>query len=298
MKVVLESLSGCAGCEIAILDLHERLLDLLNRIELAYAPIILDSKTFGKSDIGIVTGSVRSDEDVQKVRALRDRCTTLVTLGSCSCFGGVPGLANLFPPDSIARQSHEVNVASGSKMGEREDVPKLEKWVIPVDDLVKVEAKIPGCPPPPKFIAEQLTTLLNGGPQRLSKKTVCDECDLQKEIKRIDRIRRWGEGKIDFSKCFLEQGYICMGVATRAGCEARCIKAGTPCRGCFGPAEKIKDAGAKLISVIASTASLDSPEAMSPQELAESFIDVVGTAYRFTLASSIIRKRAFEEATH
>jgi len=298
LKVVFESLSGCAGCEIAVLDLHEGLLDLLKRVELTYAPIILDPRTFDRSEIGIITGSVRTDEDVEKVKALREKCTTLVTLGSCSCFGGVPGLANLFSPESIVKQSHEVNVAPGSKIAEKKDIPRLEHWIVPVDDLVNVEAKIPGCPPPPKFIAEQLSTLLNGGSQRLSKKTVCDECDLQKEIKRIDKIRRWGEGKTDFSKCFLEQGYICLGIATRAGCESRCIKAGTPCRGCFGPAEKVKDAGAKLISAIASTASLDSPEAMNPQQLAESFIDVVGTAYRFTLASSIIRKKASEGAAN
>ena len=169
-----------------------------------------------------------------------------------------------------------------------------DRVIKPLKEWVKISYNIPGCPPQPKLIKEMFQTLLSGKPVTLSKKTVCDECDLKGEEKKITRILRWGQGEPDISRCLLEQGYFCAGPATRAGCEAKCLATLTPCRGCMGPPENVNDQGAKMASAIASIAAIDEENRVDPEQLATMFKDVVGSLYRFTLPSSIISRKVPE----
>jgi len=297
LRIALEGLGACAGCEIAILDLHEDLVSLLEDLEIDYAPILMDKKSLNENiDVLLLSGSVRNKNDAEEAVKLSEKAKITIAFGSCASFGGIPGLANLYATKELVERAYLTTESTDNK--ERvlpsEEVPPIEEVIKPLKEWVKIDYKVPGCPPQPKLIKEIFQMLLNGKPVTLSKKTVCDECDLKREEKKIKRTLRWGEGEPDGTRCLLEQGYFCAGPATRAGCEAKCIAALTPCRGCMGPPENATDQGARMVSAIASIAAVDEKDRVEPEELATMFKDVVGTLYRFTLPSSIISRKVLE----
>ncbi|WP_198324643.1 hypothetical protein [Methanopyrus sp. KOL6] len=149
-----------------------------------------------------------------------------------------------------------------------------------------VDYELPGCPPEPDLIADSVTAILDGREPELPTTNLCEECPRKKEETVIHEILRPVEGEPDPDRCLLEQGYPCMGPATRAGCGAHCPKAEVPCAGCAGPTGEIHDQGAEMMSAIASIFRADVDD--DPSELVESIPDVVGWFYRFTLASSLV----------
>jgi len=128
-------------------------------------------------------------------------------------------------------------------------------------------------------------------------KALCDTCPRQEtkpEKLSIKEIKRPWEIKIDPEKCFLEQGLICLGPATRSGCGETCIRANQPCRGCFGPVDGVVDQGAKALSMIASILGLEDEEKMTDEEverLINGIVDPAGTFYRFSLPASLLRRK-------
>jgi F420-non-reducing hydrogenase small subunit len=110
---------------------------------------------------------------------------------------------------------------------------------------------------------------------------------------RIKRFKRLYEKEWDPARCFLDQGLICLGPATRGGCEERCIKANMPCRGCFGPPDNVIDQGAKILSFLASF--LDSKDEKELREIADSIPDPGGLYYRYSLAASILKGKRIEQ---
>ena len=121
-------------------------------------------------------------------------------------------------------------------------------------------------------------------------KTQCDECIRKKsENKRIKKFYRPWEITDDGVTCFMEQGVLCMGPATRAGCGYRCIKGNAPCRGCYGPPEGVSDPGAKMMSAVAGIIDEKEPEEIS--RVLEDLVDPAGTFYRFSLPVSLIRRK-------
>jgi len=297
LRIALEGLGACAGCEIAILDLHEEILSLLEDLEVDYAPILMDKKILNENvDVLLLSGSVRNKHDAEEAVRLSEKAKITIAFGSCASFGGIPGLANLYATRELLERAYLTTESTDNKEGilPSEEVPPIEQVIKPLKEWVEIDYKIPGCPPQPKMIKEIFQMLLNRKPVTLSKKTVCDECDLKREEKKIKRILRWGEGEPDGSRCLLEQGYFCAGPATRAGCEAKCIAALTPCRGCMGPPENVTDQGARMVSAIASVAAVDEKDRVDPEELATMFKDVVGTLCRFSLPSSIISRKVLE----
>jgi len=297
LRIALEGLGACAGCEIAILDLHEEILSLLEDLEVDYAPILMDKRSLNENvDVLLLSGSVRNKHDAEEAVRLSEKAKITIAFGSCASFGGIPGLANLYATRELLERAYLTTESTDNKEGilPSEEVPPLEQVIKPLKEWVKIDYKIPGCPPEPKLIKEIFQMLLNRKPVTLSKKTVCDECDLKREEKKITRILRWGEGEPDSTRCLLEQGYFCAGPATRAGCEAKCLAALMPCRGCMGPPENVTDQGARMVSAIASIAAVDEKNRVDPEQLATMFKDVVGTLYRFTLPSSIISRKVLE----
>ena len=126
-------------------------------------------------------------------------------------------------------------------------------------------------------------------------KALCDDCARNKHVaKKMPDIKRTWEIKADPEECFLEQGVICMGPATRSGCETRCINGNSPCTGCLGPTPEVDDQGAKMISALDSILRVGDEKSMSEvamRTLVDKVKDPVGTFYMYGLASAIINHR-------
>ena len=258
VRVAEEWFAICAGCEITILDIGEPLLEILSKIEFVHMPVIMDHKLFGQTgdqpgpeipeaDVGIITGGIRNEENKKIAEEMRKKCKTLIALGSCACFGGLPALANQFMVDEIYEKVYRGSISTDSADTPTQEVPPLTDRVYALHEVVNVDLKLPGCPTTPELVAEALTALLEGKEIKLSEKSVCDECPTIRKEKAVANLKRplesveFEPGKpLDTVRCFMEQGFLCNGPATRAGCGGadkipRCVKAYMPCRGCFGP---------------------------------------------------------------
>jgi len=258
VRVAEEWFAICAGCEITILDIGEPLLEILSKIEFVHMPVLMDHKLFGQTgdqpgpeipeaDVGIITGGVRNEENKKIAEEMRKKCKTLIALGSCACFGGLPALANQFMVDEIYEKVFRGSISTDSADTPTQIVPPLTDRVYALHEVVNVDLKLPGCPTTPEMVAEALTALLEGKEIKLSEKSVCDECPTIRKEKAVANLKRplesveFEPGKpLDTVRCFMEQGFLCNGPATRSGCGGadkipRCVKAYMPCRGCFGP---------------------------------------------------------------
>ncbi len=258
LRVAEEWFAMCAGCEITILDIGEPLLDILPKLEFVHMPVIMDHKLFGQTgdqpgpeipeaDVGIITGSIRNEENKKLAEEMRKKCKTLIALGSCACYGGLPALANQFMVDEIYEKVYRGCVSTDSADTPSQEVPPLTDRVYALHEVVNVDLKLPGCPTTPEMVVEALTGLLEGKEIKLPEKSVCDDCPTIRKEKAVATLKRplesveFEPGKpLDTVRCFMEQGFLCNGPATRSGCGGtektpRCIKAYMPCRGCFGP---------------------------------------------------------------
>ncbi len=292
-SLAVETLSICSGCEIAILDLHQALPGVLDAVELKYIQVLMDHREPPEGvTVGFVSGAVRNEEQLELLHKMRERCTVLVAFGACAAYGGVPGLANLHTTEEILQEVYINTKSTVNPKGviPHKIVPPMLPELHPLSDFAKIEYSLPGCPPPPKLIAELVTCLLEGKEFKLEAKTVCDQCPLEKEEKSITEFKRWGTEKIFPERCLLEQGYQCLGPSTQSGCEARCPEALSPCRGCFGPTENIEDQAAKMIGVIGSIVDQDPSKAPTPNQIVKEIPDLVGTFLRFTIAASTFKK--------
>jgi NAD-reducing hydrogenase small subunit len=160
-KLATVWLDGCSGCHMSILDMDERLVELSSEFELVYSPLV-DHKIFPEGvDVTLVEGSVSSEEDERKIRAIRRRTAVLVSLGDCAVTGNVPSLRNTLTVDAILKRVYEENVTEKGAVP-AEGVPKLLPRVRPVHEVVPVDVFVPGCPPSADTICEVLRELLAG----------------------------------------------------------------------------------------------------------------------------------------
>jgi F420-non-reducing hydrogenase small subunit len=178
-------------------------------------------------------------------------------------------------------------------------IPRLWNTVRPLTQVVDVDYVIPGCPPQSKQIAAVVEAVIdilkNGKPLPpkgtvlgASEKTCCDECTRDRNIKKITKFVRPFEIETDPKLCLMEQGIVCLGPATRSGCEAKCPSAGMPCRGCYGMPSNVRDQGAKMVSAVASVIDSTDPEEI--EQIIETIADPLGTFYRFSLPDSFLRR--------
>ena len=286
-------LQSCSGCHIAFLDMHEELLDVLKAIDIKYSPIV-DIKEVPNTDVGIVEGSVGNQDNTEMLLTFRERSKTLVAFGTCACFGGIPGLRNLFQREELLRRAYiETESTVDGRAPAGPEIPALEEWVKPLDQLVRVDYYIPGCPPLPSTIKKTLVALVSGGTPEVKKKNLCEECDRTKRKMLVasrdfltDSVLSPHElDTIDRTLCFLEQGVLCMGPATCEGCGARCLAGNMPCRGCMGPPPDALEQGAKIVNALSSVLPAGG---LMFQE------DVVGAGYRYSLPASIYPHLASE----
>jgi len=454
VKVAFMQLSSCWGCHQSLID-AEDFLDIVPLIDIVYWPAVVDfkhdslkSRKDKEIAVGFIEGMIRTHEDLENTKLIREKCAYVIAFGTCACFGNIPGLANLYTKEDLLDRKY--NTADTIVTGgvPKENVPDVEESVVLVSDVIDVDFFIPGCPP----ISEQITAfvkylysyatapvpsndsvcvkcalkgkdcLLNkgklcfgsitgagidenytvkglpsvgtGGPtpnpskeesellakilieknnfneveinsvveflilflklssfsyiyapsdplQKLytmnprddpietvvikqngleglglnvtlpdmpqiskeiiwlalyilknkssfqfKQQTVCATCGRKKEDKTVSALKRDYEGIKDPDTCLLEQGYICLGIATKAGCGCLCPNVGAPCLGCYGKAANIIDPGAKMISAIASIST-----ELSINDILKKVVDPAGVFYRFTLPASTLRKK-------
>ncbi len=164
-----------------------------------------------------------------------------------------------------------------------------------LDQTVAVDYYLPGCPPEADRIWDAVTAILENklpapGSVIGDDTTVCDTCPRKRSEKKIKQFKRTWEIVPDEETCLLEQGLLCCGLATRAGCGALCPQVNSPCIGCYGPNNNVPDFGARLMSAVASVIDSDKPEEID-RIIEEGIPDPVGTFYRFSMAHSLLRRK-------
>ncbi len=317
LKLAIYWGAACGGCCVSVLDVHEHLFDIVAAADLVFWPIALDTKYADVEamddnfiDITLYNGAIRNSENEHMAKVLREKSNLLVAYGSCAHMGGIPGLANMSTKEELFKRVYEesestVNpdkVIPQTKVHVAEGVltlPEFYEDVRTLDQVVDVDYYIPGCPPTSDRLLEVFTAIVKGSqlPPKgtvigAQTKPLCDECERKKtENKLVKKFYRPWEVEDDGVSCFIEQGLICHGPATRAGCGYRCIKGNAPCRGCYGPTPDVIDPGAKMLSAIGTVIDADTPEEI--EKVVETIEDPVGTFYRTSLPSALLRKKLF-----
>lgn len=274
------ALGGCEGCHVSLLDSHEGLLDLLAVADLVYSPFSGPDKMPDHVDVVMIEGAVTNEEDRARLIQARAAAKTLVAVGSCAVLGGIGGLRNLSPlPEVLGK-------AFGDTPGKSALVPALERYVHAVRDVVDVDISVPGCAPKTEQIVQALTAALLEQPFEQPRRNLCDECHREKRTMLehssefvSDNVYALMElDTIDYDRCFLEQGVMCMGPMTREGCGARCTAANVPCRGCTGASRDDFEQGGKAVDALA---------AVLPAGALMYMEDLIGTGYRFSMPVSV-----------
>jgi NAD-reducing hydrogenase small subunit len=164
IRVASASLCGCFGCHMSLLDIDERILELVQLVEFDRSPIT-DIKTVGDCDIGIIEGGVANAENVEVLREFRKHCKVLVALGACAVNGGIPAMRNSFELKECLEESYIDGIGvTNPKIPNDPEIPMLLNKVHPIHEVVKVDYFLPGCPPTADAIWTFLTELIEGKP--------------------------------------------------------------------------------------------------------------------------------------
>jgi F420-non-reducing hydrogenase small subunit len=306
LKIAFYWSASCGGCEVAVLDVNEKILDVVAAADIVFWPVAMDIKYKDveampdKSiDVSFCNGAIRNSENEKIVKLLRQKSKIMVAFGSCACDGCVKSLANLWDKDTVFERAYIETPSTENpesltpqtcvkvKEGELE-LPEFYDTVKTLPQTVDVDYTISGCPPPIPAIINMFSAFISGnlppkGSSFLPDKSICDECPREKKHTQITEIKRIYEIEDDGVTCFLDQGVICMGPATRAGCGAQCPNVNIPCTGCDGPGPRVNDQGAAAISALASLAA--------DPEVIKQIVDPIGTFYKYSLAHSILRRK-------
>jgi len=160
-RVATVWLDGCSGCHMSLIDMDERILDIFGRADLVYGPLV-DVKDFPENvDVCLVEGAVSSEEDLHKIRLVRERTKTLVSFGDCAVTSNVPGMRNPIGVAPLMDRAYRENVTLNPQMP-TSVVPPLLPMSKPVHRVVKVDVFLPGCPPDADLIYTMLDDLLAG----------------------------------------------------------------------------------------------------------------------------------------
>jgi len=322
-KLAMYWASSCGGCEISVLNIHEHILTVDEVFDIVFFPCIADFKIKdlksypdGYIDVCLFNGAIRNSENEEMAHLLRKKSKILVAYGSCAYEGCIPALSNLTTKEATFDKVYLNNPSIDNpdkvfpqqvtKVAEGElTLPFFYHTVKSLDQVVNVDYYLPGCPPAPDQVLNAVMAILEGklpekGTVLAPDKALCDTCpvkDSKPEKISIKEIKRPWEIKMDPEKCFLLQGVICLGPATRSGCGETCINANQPCRGCYGPTKEVVDQGAKSLSMIASILGIEDEEKMTDEKVSKligSIVDPAGTVYRFSLPASLLRRKRME----
>jgi len=315
-KIALYWCSSCGGCEEAVIDLAEGLLDIARAVDIVFWPLARDARyerieklADGELAAAFINGAIRMDEHVHMARLLRRKSKAVLASGACAHLGGVVGLANFGRVrDLLQRAYREAPTVDnpsgrlpcqGNEQGAQgSGTAGLLDRVRTLDQVIDVDYYIPGCPPAPQNMAEAVGIVLEDprppkGHIFAEPKALCHSCPrraTKPEAIRVNRFYRLYEKTWDPDRCFLEQGLICAGPVTRGGCQAQCIEANMPCRGCYGPVSGMADQGAGLISLLA--AIMDPADEAQLKQTVAAIPDPAGLYYRYSLAAATLQNRS------
>ena len=239
VRLNTEWLCDCGGCHVAIVDLHEKILKVLESVEILKCPVLTDVKGYPEADVGIVTGSVRTEHDRHAAIEMRKKCKTIIAFGTCAVFGGLHGAGLAHSREEILEHVYKNNPTTKTDLIPGNSISGLEKLVTPIDEVIEVDLYLPGCPPHAHFIFEALSSLVTGTRPRVNGETVCARCDRVMTKTDVTALKENHEGIPEEGVCFLSQGYICLGSATLDRCLAPCPAHGIQCTGCAGPTMQI-----------------------------------------------------------
>ncbi|MHB1546641.1 MAG: NADH-quinone oxidoreductase subunit B family protein [bacterium] len=322
-KISMYWAASCGGCEIAFVNINEKIIDVDADFDFMFCPCLLDTKKQEIKElpdesifITFFNGGIRTEENEEMAHLLRKKSKILIAFGSCAYEGCIPGLANLSSREELFKTVYIDNPSIDNPAGvlpvpESEvpegmlEIPRFYDTLRTLSQVVEVDYFIPGCPPEPKQIWKVIELVLSGAPLPPRKSvigagmsSVCEECDRKKSEKKVEKFFRNYEIIPEKEKCLLEQGLICMGIATRDGCGALCPKVNMPCTGCYGPPEGVLDQGAKMVSALGSIMDIDGIKGLSDEKIIEkinstieSIPDPAGLFYKYSLADSMLKRR-------
>ncbi len=322
-KLAMYWASGCGGCEIALVNLHERILDVAAAFDFVFCPCLLDTKyqdveamADGSIALTLFNGAIRSSENREMAHLLRRKSRCLIAFGSCAKAGCIPALSNFSTRDDHFQAIYRDSLTVDNPLGILPQtttpcpegtltLPLFFNRVMTLNQVVPVDYLIPGCPPEPHQIWNVVDHLIQGRPLPPvgsvlggGRSSVCDECARIKKDKKIPRLYRNYEVVPDTENCLLEQGLVCMGMATRDGCGGLCPQVNMPCTGCYGTPEGVLDQGAKMVSALGSMLDIGETQGLSEAQIAQrvdvlldAIPDLAGTFYQYSLADSILGGR-------
>ena len=312
LKLALYWAASCGGCEIAQLEIGDKILKLVEAADIVFWPVAIDVKykdveamPAQSIDVCLFNGAIRNSEQEHMAKMLRNKSKVMIAYGSCAHEGCIPGLANMFDRQTIFERVYLETPSTDNKdrvmPQTRYQAPEGELVIPEFYDTVKtlrqtvdVDYIVPGCPPEERTTWLALEALLSGKlpPKGTvithNAKAVCDDCPRKRDVKKVKKFYRTFEIVPEPEICLLEQGLMCAGIATRGGCAAPCPQANMPCTGCYGPVDGVIDQGANFLSAVASV--IDSNDPVEIQRIIDDIQDPVGTFYRYSLADSILRR--------
>jgi F420-non-reducing hydrogenase small subunit len=320
-KVAFYWCASCGGCEESVVDLAENILDVVAAVDIVLWPVAMDFKkkdveemADGSLLVSMINGAIRTSEQEEMAKLLRKKSKLVIAYGSCAHMGGIPGLANQFEREEILKYIYEESPSTINSQntrplpkaatdGDPVTLPRFFQVVRALDQVIDVDYYLPGCPPTPKLLKQALEVLLSG---KLPEKgtvlapdiALCDECpkkDTKPSDLKFSNFNRPHMTQIDPNTCLLAQGFVCMGPATRGGCEGICISGNMPCTGCFGPTSHVKDQGAKILSALASHVNAKDEEDID--KILNTIPDPIGTFYRYGLPVSLLRRKNFNSTS-
>lgn len=210
-RVGIFGLTGCAGDQLQILNCEDELIRLAARLDIVDWVMARSANDHEvRLDLAFVEGVVATERDLLRLREIRDRSRTLVALGTCAVWGGLPAMRNDLPRELLRREVYS---------GEAEFLDTVEAR--PATAFVPFELALPGCPIERHEFLRLVNALLAGTVPELPGVPVCHECKTRENLCRVVHF-----------------GEVCCGAMTRGGCRARCPSHGVACAGCRGPLEQ------------------------------------------------------------
>ncbi|MGD9974480.1 MAG: hypothetical protein AB7S77_15580 [Desulfatirhabdiaceae bacterium] len=304
LKIAIYGCASCGGCDESLIDMADGLLDILHRCHVVFWPTALDyryrdvEQLADKSiDFTFINGAIRDRRDVRMAGLLHQKSKKIIAYGACAQMGGVIGLANFH---TVLELMSRLYPEPG---GDPDATDTLADRVLPLHQIVVVDATIPGCPPQPDRVYSAIDQLLDKallppGHVFADTRALCATCSRRDTLPQkpvIDRFYRIYEKPVDPGRCFLDQGVICLGPSTRGGCNGQCLSANMPCRGCMGPLDGDADGGCRSLSFLAAWIRANDMDGI--EAAVSSVPDPAGLFYRYCLADSILPGRCRQENT-
>jgi coenzyme F420-reducing hydrogenase gamma subunit len=207
-KVAFFDFASCEGCQLQVVNLEESVIDLIGIVDVVSFREAMKEHS-DDYDIAIIEGSIARPMDEERLKAIRSRAKILVAFGACACIGGVNALRNQFPIDEVKKRVYgDADIKNNPYF----DVFPIKS----VDEVVKVDYYIRGCPIDRGEFAKVVTSLALGKKPEIPNYPICVECKKKENI------------------CVFEEGKFCLGPVARAGCGAVCPTSRCGCEGCRG----------------------------------------------------------------